>query len=627
MSTFRVGLIGLPHIRDAFEQLGVETVSADTFLETTRTLREAAATGSLPVLVEDQRQTGLAQLLARLAETGTVTVARRERPVLEDSWASIPIASPLADYLRAAGRADEDIDPALEQVMVDEDGAIDGQLPAADTVAVASADPVADDSSAQAEPEAADWLLDTDDPVPTSDGTEPVDAQPVTAPEPSPQDGRSEPSELTDWLSDGTDSPEPLPEPIAEPVVETPGTDDEDEDFDGLYEPAPSPETATNHPADPERTPPPASSEDEPRRARRRIALPTFAPRPEPAEPEPAMSADQSVDEDLFDGVPARDVEPGETDEEVELDVDDALDGLAGPSRATVTRQNTALGLLLVIYAGKGGVGKTTLAMCLAQAAAETGGLSVCLIDANRGQGDLGLYMRVRKSELPSIYDAVTIGDLSSAIIPPEQINTARGGAGDQIAFWFVQAPRPQREGDISLEVAATRPEDYAEIIAEARRRFDLVIVDTQITEALDTSGLIDRAVGPALARGGYALGMVELSTPGVENLLTSMTYLRGLGADPARMMTIANNISPDVRELGKIPQLLGQHSRWKGAISHDQRIYEDMVQRRIPHAVPPMHTVVLDVLETMTGMAEFTAPPDEPGRARKPWWKRWLLR
>ena len=437
-------------------------------------------------------------------------------------------------------------------------------------------------------------------------------------------------SDLVDWLSDGDgdDTLEPAPVPVAEPAIEAPG-DEEDEDFDGLYEPAPTPETATDHPTEPDPTPVPtsASSEDSPRRGHRRISLPTFTPHPEPADPSPTMSAEQTVDEDLFDGVPARELDPDEADEETEFDVDDALDDLSGPSRATVTRQNTVLGLVLEAFSGKGGAGKSTIAMCLAQAAAEIGGLSVCLIDANRGQGDLGLYMRVRKSDLPSIYDAVTIGDLSSAFIPPEQINIARGDAGDRIAFWFVQAPRPQREGDISLEVAATRPEHYAQLIAEARRRFDLVIVDTQITEALDTSGLIDRAVGPALARGGYALGMVELSTPGVENLLTSMAYLRGLGADPARMMTIANNVSPDVHELGKIPRLLGQYSRWMGAISHDQRIYQDMVQRRIPYAAPQMRTVVMDVLETMTGMAEFSATPEEPGQSRKPWWKRWLLR
>lgn len=165
-------------------------------------------------------------------------------------------------------------------------------------------------------------------------------------------------------------------------------------------------------------------------------------------------------------------------------------------------------------------------------------------------------------------------------------------------------------------------------MIALARKRFDLVIVDTQITEAMDVSGLIDHAVGPALSRGGYALGMVEFSTPGVENLLTSMTYLQRLGADPARMMTIANNISPDVRDYGKIPHLLGQHSRWKGVIHHDQRIDDDMVSRRIPHAVPPMRQVTSDVLETMTGMVEFIDPP--PGshdRPVLPWWKRWLSR
>ncbi|HLR96749.1 MAG TPA: hypothetical protein VK053_19655, partial [Jiangellaceae bacterium] len=124
MRTFRVGLIGLPHIRDAFEQAGVETVSGDTFLETTRTLREAAAMSSLPVLVEDQYQTGLAQLLTRLAETGPVTIARRGRHVLGEEWASIPIASPLSDYLRAAGLPDGDIDPALAEVIPDEDGQV-----------------------------------------------------------------------------------------------------------------------------------------------------------------------------------------------------------------------------------------------------------------------------------------------------------------------------------------------------------------------------------------------------------------------------------------------------------------------------------------------------------------------
>src|SRR5699024_2232683 len=119
------------------------------------------------------------------------------------------------------------------------------------------------------------------------------------------------------------------------------------------------------------------------------------------------------------------------------------------------------------------------------------------------------------------------------------------------VLFFSSRRRHTKSKRDWSSDVCSSDlPEHYAQLIAEARRRFDLVIVDTQITEALDTSGLIDRAVGPALARGGYALGMVELSTPGVEYLLTSMAYLRGLGADPARMMTIVNNVSPGVHEL-----------------------------------------------------------------------------
>src|SRR5699024_11822441 len=99
------------------------------------------------------------------AETGPVTIARRDRHVLGEEWASIPIASPLSDYLRAAGLPDGDIDPALAEVIPDEDGKVSDQPPAAGTTPLALHDPEPGGPSASSgpEPEVADWLSDGDE--------------------------------------------------------------------------------------------------------------------------------------------------------------------------------------------------------------------------------------------------------------------------------------------------------------------------------------------------------------------------------------------------------------------------------------------------------------------------------
>src|SRR5699024_12873312 len=156
--------------------------------------------------VEDQYQTGLAQLLTRLAETGPVTIARRGRHVLGEEWASIPIASPLSSHLRAAGLPAGDIDPALAEVIPDEDGQVSDQLPAADMAPPALPDPEPGGPSASSGPEleVADWLSDTDE-------TATADPQPTSAPQPPAQDGRPQPSDPAAGLSAGEGAPAPPP--------------------------------------------------------------------------------------------------------------------------------------------------------------------------------------------------------------------------------------------------------------------------------------------------------------------------------------------------------------------------------------------------------------------------------
>ncbi|MDN5688177.1 MAG: hypothetical protein L0G94_16090 [Brachybacterium sp.] len=603
-----LAVIGLPHVREALASFGFEVVSGDGFPEVSRRIREAAAASALPVLVEDHKQIGLEQLISRLPESAPVVIVRGADPILGETRSSIPMASSLGEYLGALGF--QDLDPALQGIRVEADGTIPHPLPETPAVRQQGDDSTTTEpgSSDRAPVEPVeDWLNDEGDdaahPAPTS-----ADSVPVT-------DHAAAQSALTDWLEDSTGSPEPaaaLPD----------GSEaDEEEEFDGFHSPTPQ-QGSRSHRAE---AVPDESSPVFP--GRRRIALPTFAAGTDSAPITDTGPQLDLLDEELFDGL-TDGLEGPAVEDDDEVDADTALDDVTRASASRRTRRSTAPAEVITCFSGKGGEGKSTLALALAQAAAEIGGKSVCLIDANRAQGDLGLYLRVRTTDLPSIFDAVMIGDPASAILSPDQLNQARQGRGDHLAFSFVQAPRPVKgSDDIGKEIAAVTAEHYTEVLQIARDRFDLVIIDTQITEGLDTTGVIDGLIAPLLARGGYGVGICELTTPGVENLLVAMESLRQHGAEASRMMSIANKVRPSITDYGKLPQLLGRDSSWKGAIHFDDRIYDDLVARRIPYAVPTLYVVVMDVLLAVTGDPEFDLRDPGTVRSGRPWWKRWLRR
>lgn len=601
-----LAVIGLPHVRDALASFGFEVVSGDGFPEVSRRIREAAATSALPVLVEDHKQIGLEQLISRLPDTAPVVIVRGADPILGETRSSIPMASSLGEYLGALGF--HDLDPALQGIRVEADGTIPQPLPETPAVRQQGNDSTTTEpgSSDRAPVEPVeDWLNDEDD-----DAAHPA---PPLAESAAITKRAAAQSALTDWLEDSADDPEP-----AAALSDGSEADDEEE-FDGFHSPTPQQGS---------RSPRVESELDESVPVfpgRRRIALPTFAADTDSApitDPDPQLDP---LDDELFDDLSDSLERPGV---EGEVDADTALDDVTKASATRRSRRSTAPSEVIACFSGKGGEGKSTLALAFAQAAAEIGGKSVCLIDANRAQGDLGLYLRIRTTDLPSIYDAVMIGDIASAILSPEQLNQARQGRGDHLAFSFVQAPRPVKGSeDISAEIATVTAEHYTEVLQIARARFDLVIIDTQITEGLDTTGVIDRVIAPLLARGGYGVGICELTTPGVENLLVAMESLRQHGAEATRMMSIANKVRPSITDYGKLPQLLGRDSSWKGAIHYDDRIYDDLVARRIPYAVPTLYGVVMDILLAVTGDPEFDLRDTGTVPSGRPWWKRWLRR
>ena len=104
-------------------------------------------------------------------------------------------------------------------------------------------------------------------------------------------------------------------------------------------------------------------------------------------------------------------------------------------------------GDVLFVFSGKGGVGKTSVALALAERAGSH--LRVVLVDANRGQGDIRTYLRLGRSTLPTIWAAAATGDPARAIVPPEKLFAARHRQLQELHFAVVMAPQgdPTRTG------------------------------------------------------------------------------------------------------------------------------------------------------------------------------------
>lgn len=206
--------------------------------------------------------------------------------------------------------------------------------------------------------------------------------------------------------------------------------------------------------------------------------------------------------------------------------------------------------VVFVVAAG-GGVGKTTISLSLAQHAAEGGLQKVVMVDMNRGQGDVRKVLRVSDSQgfVPTIYDAAIAvsgsgrGNPAGAILRPALVNQHRPG-GAPVRFGCVFAPR-DRQSDPSVVTAAF----YAAVIEAARRTAQLVVVDTQIVEAFDTSGLFDQVAVPLLAsdQSAWSVALTGKSEPDVEvdSLINRWRAWADHGVTKSRTMFFHNRFNP----------------------------------------------------------------------------------
>ncbi len=256
---------------------------------------------------------------------------------------------------------------------------------------------------------------------------------------------------------------------------------------------------------------------------------------------------------------------------------------------------------IAVVCATQGGAGKTTTTMALAQRAAERApGKRVVLVDMNRGQGDIRRYLRLGGAQVPSILDAAISGNIAEAVLSPEQVTAARHVSLPPISFGVVLAPEP--------EVADSRivtADVYQRVVDLVRKQADLVLVDTQIIEIHDTSGLVDGLIVPALAHDAFGVTLTDTSAPGVSNLVTMLGYFTQQGVPANRLMIVINRALAgyDSKELGGT---LSRYGTFTGAVEEKPLLARRAAMGQIPHNELSLAPVLDAVLLQVTGWPCF---------------------
>jgi pilus assembly protein CpaE len=220
-------------------------------------------------------------------------------------------------------------------------------------------------------------------------------------------------------------------------------------------------------------------------------------------------------------------------------------------------------GELLVLYGGKGGVGKSVLATNLACALAKETGAKVALVDLDLQFGDIGVLLNLPMTQ--SISDIV------------ESIDSADAD--------FISAVMSEGPAGISVLPAATSPEladlvtpeHVQKILGELRRMFDFVVIDT-------SSHLGDITLA-ALDLASQLILVTALSIPSVKNAKLALRLFETLSI-PSSSITLVLNRCEAHTEFNK--ESIESHLKFPIAVQlpHDPRTVVNSINRGLPFVV-----------------------------------------
>jgi pilus assembly protein CpaE len=244
---------------------------------------------------------------------------------------------------------------------------------------------------------------------------------------------------------------------------------------------------------------------------------------------------------------------------------------------------STAPADVVLVFSGKGGVGKTLLATNLAVALASETGSKVALVDLDLQFGDVGVMLNLDHSR--SVTDIVDAGENLDRDVLYEILAT--GPAGVRVLL----AP-------ISPELAdLVSAEHIRRVMSELRREFDYVIVDTSSHLADFNLEVIEMAT--------KILVVTALTIPAIKDAKLSLKVLESLNVDAASILLVVNR-SDSHSDFNReaIEQNLGQAVAVQ--LPFDPRAVGDSITRGSPFVIA---TPDADVSRAVSELVGIIAP------------------
>jgi pilus assembly protein CpaE len=262
-------------------------------------------------------------------------------------------------------------------------------------------------------------------------------------------------------------------------------------------------------------------------------------------------------------------------------------DGLAAPS--------TRPAEVIVLFSGKGGVGKTMVATNLAVALANETQSQVGLVDLDLQFGDIGVMLNLDHSR--SITDVVDAGDGLDADVLNEIL--APGPNGVRVLL----AP-------ISPELAdLVTTEHVRAVMTELRKSCDYIVVDTPCQLAESNLEVIEMAQRVVV--------LTTLTIPSIKDAKLSLKVLESLNIDPSSVLLVVNRQdghSDFNRE--SIEQNLGYQVA--AQLTYDARTVSEAITRGLPFVTLQPEAEISRSLRELVGLI-VPATAAAVGAADKP--------